>query len=167
MKTHGTTKTITHKEGAMKVRETAVLKRARETYGNKNQILVCIEELNELACVLAKYPRYENEHEAVKNLHDSVLDEVADVLIILDHIQAILNLSDEEVIERIGKKIDRLDRWLNDSSSMQRTLEDRAVGSVDCKTCENWKNPDYTMCKTCMSTEGTEGIRPFYKRKAD
>lgn len=28
-----------------------ILKQARDTYGNKNQILVCIEELNELACV--------------------------------------------------------------------------------------------------------------------
>ena len=46
-----------------------ILKRARDTYGNKNQILVCIEELNELACVLAKFPRYNNEEDAVEKLH--------------------------------------------------------------------------------------------------
>ena len=35
----------------MKTEEvTKVLERAREVYGNKNQILVSIEELNELAC---------------------------------------------------------------------------------------------------------------------
>ena len=41
--------------------EKKVLEEARNTYGSKNQILVCMEELNELACVLAKYPRYDDE----------------------------------------------------------------------------------------------------------
>ena len=140
-----------------------ILKRATDTYGNKNQILVCIEELNELACVLAKFPRYEDEGEAREKLMDKALDEVADVTIILEHVQKIFELTDEDIADRMLKKIERLDRWLRNSTSMQRTLEDRAVGTVDCNTCQNWENPEYSMCKTCMSTEGTEGIRPFYK----
>lgn len=144
-----------------------ILRKARETYGNKNQILVCIEELNELACVLAKYPRYENEEEATQKLKDSVLDEVADVLIILDHIQNILGLKDEEIGTRIELKVERLERWLRKSDSMQQTLEDRKVGAaeegedlISCKTCGQ---KDYNLCKTCMSTEGAEGIKPYYK----
>ena len=146
---------------------TKILKKAREVYGHKNQILVCIEELNELGAALAKYPRYEDEQEAKEKLHDKVLDEAADVLIILDHVQAIVGLTDEEIANRICEKAARLERWLSNSSSMQRTLEDRAVGVPECKTCENWENPDYHMCKTCMSTEGTEGVRPFYKPRKD
>lgn len=144
-----------------------VLETARKVYGNKNQILVCIEELNELACVLAKFPRYEDEGEAREKLMDKALDEVADVLIILDHVQKIFELADEDIADRMIKKIERLDRWLRNSTSMQRTLEDRVVGVVDCKTCQNCQNPDYSMCKTCMSTEGTEGVRPFYKPRKE
>lgn len=144
-----------------------VLEKARKVYGNKNQILVCIEELNELACVLAKFPRYEDEDEAREKLMDKALDEVADVMIILEHVQKIFNLTDEAIVDRMMKKIERLDRWLKNSTSMQRTLEDRVVGVVDCKTCQNWENPEYSMCKTCMSTEGTEGVRPFYKPRKE
>lgn len=144
-----------------------ILETARNVYGNKNQILVCIEELNELACVLAKFPRYEDEDEAREKLTEKVIDEVADVMIILDHVQKIFGIPDEAISDRIMKKIERLERWLKNSTSMQRTLEDRVVGVVDCNTCQNWQNPDYSMCKTCMSTEGTEGIKPFYKQRKE
>lgn len=144
-----------------------VLKLARETYGNKNQILVCIEELNELACVLAKYPRYDDENVAVKELSDKALDEFADVLIILDHVQNIMKLSDAEIDDRVCKKVSRLSRWLKSSNSMQTTIDDRAVEKTKCVTCENWSNPEYGKCKTCMSTESVEGIKPFYTPRKD
>ena len=148
---------------------TKILKKAREVYGHKNQILVCIEELNELGAALAKYPRYESEQEAKEKLHDTVLDEVADVLIILDHVQAIVGLTDEEIAGRICEKAARLERWLNNSSSMQRTLEDRAVGSErhSCLGCDNWENPEANMCGACMAAEATDGVRPFYKPRKD
>ena len=96
-----------------------VLETARKVYGNKNQILVCIEELNELACVLAKFPRYEDEDEAREKLTEKVIDEVADVMIILDHVQKIFGIPDEAIADRIMKKIERLERWLKNSTSMQ------------------------------------------------
>ena len=105
----------------------ATLSKARETYGNKNQILVCMEELCELACVLAKYPRYADEIKATKELHDKALDEVADVMIILDHVKSILNIGDEELSLRIDAKIERVSRWLDHSSDMQETVDDREV----------------------------------------
>lgn len=107
--------------------EKEALKRARETYGRKNQILVSIEELNELACVLAKYPRYEDEAQAVFELKEKVIDEVADVTIILDHIKAIFQLTENEIDERVTKKVGRLKRWLEQSSSMTQTVKDREV----------------------------------------
>lgn len=105
------------------------LSEARKIYGNKNQILVCMEELNELACVLAKYPRYEDEMKATQELHDKVLDEVADVMVILNHVQSIFGLSEEEVNNRILVKIERLKRWLLHSNSMQETIDDRSVNT--------------------------------------
>lgn len=145
-----------------------VLERARQVYGSKNQILVCIEELNELACVLAKYPRYEDEEEAKEKLHDKVLDEVADVTIILEHVRDIMGLSIGEIQGRMNAKVERLGRWLDESDSMQQTLEDRAV--IDCHTCIYKLNSssetleaDAMRCTTCLAAEATEGIKPFYK----
>lgn len=103
------------------------LAKARETYGSTTQILVAIEELNELACVLAKFPRYDSEYEAQLDLHQKAIDEVADVEIILHHVKAIFNLNQEEIDVRKVAKIERLQRWLDNSTSMQRTVEDRTV----------------------------------------
>ena len=143
------------------------LSKAREVYGNKNQILVCMEELNELACVLAKYPRYENETQATQELHNKVLDEVADVMVILNHVQNIFGLSDEEVNGRILAKIERLKRWLLHSNSMQETVEDRTVESSVCSDCKHNRNitdESYdSLCKPCHQAQVTEGIAPFYE----
>lgn len=103
------------------------LAKARDVYGNKNQILVAIEELNELACVLAKFPRYDSEYEAQTDLHQKAVDEVADVEIILHHVKAIFNLNQEEIDVRKVAKVERVQRWLDNSTSMQRTVEDRTV----------------------------------------
>lgn len=104
-----------------------ILKQCRDTYGDTAQILVSIEELNELACVLAKYPRYDNSRNAVEELWDKALDEVADVFIVLDHIVNILELSDEAVAARIEKKIQRVTRWLDTNNKFSQTLVDRTV----------------------------------------
>lgn len=104
-----------------------ILSQCRETYGDTAQILVSIEELNELACVLAKYPRYDDRMKAVTELKEKALDEVADVFIVLDHIVNILDLDDAEVAERITRKISRVSRWLRTNDKFSQTLVDRAV----------------------------------------
>jgi NTP pyrophosphatase (non-canonical NTP hydrolase) len=104
------------------------LQKARDTYGNKNQIMVSIEELNELACVLAKYPRYEEHEKAIEELKEKAVDEVADVMIVINHIVNIFEMDWQEEIEpRIDKKIERLRRWLEKSESMEQTTVDREV----------------------------------------
>lgn len=104
-----------------------ILQQCRETYGNTAQILVSIEELNELACVLAKYPRYDDPIQARTELHEKALDEVADVFIILDHIVNILDLTDFELRKRIEKKVQRVTRWLDTNNKFSQTLVDRTV----------------------------------------
>lgn len=159
------------------VDEAQTLYQARKTYGNKNQILVCIEELNELACVLAKFPRYEEEAQARHELHDKVVDELADVYIILEHIKSIFDVSNLGVMNRAKKKIDRLERWLTHSGSMQETVDDREVAETsekgkvdtnyDCSTCirkDCDKNAKNTLCRVCLSSEAVDGIKPYYKK---
>lgn len=140
-----------------------ILSKARRTYGNKNQILVCMEELNELACVLAKYPRYEDENEAVKTLYEKALDEVADVCTILEHVKAIFNISEEKLWERRCAKAARLKRWLEHSSSMVETTRDRVV--VQCKGCVYLNDRSMETyndkCVHCLKAQATEGIAPY------
>lgn len=146
------------------------LTQARKTYGNKNQILVCMEELNELACVLAKYPRYEDEHQATQELYDKVLDEVADVTVILNHVMNIFGIDNRALDARITKKITRLSRWLLHSESMQETVDDRVVDEEkpSCQTCvwsTECKEEDQiyiNQCKACMQAQATDGTYPFY-----
>lgn len=146
------------------------LKQARETYGNKNQILVCMEELNELATVLAKYPRYADESKATAELYDRVLDETADVVTILNHVINIFGITDKDLDERIEKKVARLERWLSHSDNMQETIDDRAVesGNSSCEGCIREKvrqdNEYESTCRLCKMAQATEGILPFYVR---
>lgn len=104
-----------------------ILKKAREVYGDKNQILVAIEELNELACICAKYPRYTNKEKAVTELREKVIDELADVCIVMDHIEAIFDVTDTDIWMRALKKGERVERWLKASTSMEQTTRDRKV----------------------------------------
>lgn len=105
------------------------LMRAREIYGYSNQILVAMEELNELAAVLAKYGRYSEHDKALHALKDKVIDEVADVLNVIDHIQAIFDISDENLVLRCEQKAQRLERWLSNSNDLEYTTVDRAVNN--------------------------------------
>lgn len=106
--------------------DTKPLDRARATYGDTNQIAVCIEELSELIKVLAKYFRYDKDT-AIEKLRADALDETTDVYIILEHVKGIFNLRNGEINKRAVAKLDRLNRWLNTSSDFSYTMEDREV----------------------------------------
>lgn len=99
----------------------------RKTYGNTTQILVSNEELCELAAVCAKFPRYKDPDKARAELHSAAIDEVADVMIILDHVINIFRLKDEDIRKRIDGKLDRIVRWLAKSSDQEQTTVDREV----------------------------------------
>lgn len=127
-----------------------VLAKARSTYGDTAQILVSTEELCELAAVCAKYPRYTDPEKARSELHSKVIDEVADVLIVLDHVVNIFGLSDQEVQGRIGGKINRLNRWLVQSTSQEQTTIDRTVGQP----------VGHNFCKGCVHVGDFQGLKP-------
>lgn len=157
-------KSIITEETIIKIQK--ILKTARETYGDNNQILVAIEELNELACVLAKYPRYDTKEEATAELREKVIDEFADVSIILDHVQNIFGITDEELMERILKKVSRLERWLSHSDSMEETTKDREIDIKipGCQTCRRPRTErSYEECCVhCLKGQALEGNYPFY-----
>lgn len=152
-----------------------VLAKARATYGDTAQILVSTEELCELAAVCSKYPRYETKEKAQDELHDKAVDEVADVLIVLDHVINIFGLAPVDIGDRVAGKIARLERWLNTSNSMEQTTVDREVPEqltiddmmnhkqhkqeLPCTNCKN--RGDFNnlklggLCLRCVESQGS------------
>lgn len=135
-----------------------ILALAREHYGYKNQILVAIEELNELASVLPKYPRYDLHEEAVKALREAVLDECSDILNVIDHIQAIFDISDEELIYHAAEKMRRVAKWLFKETA-QASVEDREIPDKPCPLCVyNGGDPFMLPCLHCNTQPGYQGF---------
>lgn len=104
-----------------------VLQRARETYGAHKQIGVAAEECTELAKELIKSFRYDSFDDAVSNTKENVIDEVADVLIVLDHVFKLFNITAEDIQPHITKKLQRLEYWLDNSDSIEFTTKCREV----------------------------------------
>ena len=144
-----------------------LLETAQATYGYANQIVVAIEELCELGAVLSKYPRYDFHDDAVEALRDKVLEETADAIIVLRHVQMIFGIQPTEIEDMMDKKLNRLKRWLeSDDKSFHHTTEDRAVDETDCAGCYYWEHIDeHAPCAICsnfshrrlLSVEVTEG----------
>ena len=130
-----------------------LLETAQANYGYANQVAVAIEELCELGAVLSKYPRYDFHDDAMTALRDKVLEETADVIIMMRHIQMIFNIQPNELSDMMDKKLSRLKRWLsNDDKSFHHTTEDRAVGEEElvCKdTCYYWEHVDEVTPEIC------------------
>lgn len=136
-----------------------LLQTAQETYGYANQVVVAIEELCELGAVLSKYPRYDFHDDAMKALRDKVVEETADVVIMLRHIQMIFGIQPDELEAMMDKKLHRLKRWMeSDDKSFSHTTKDRVVGMTgDCTGCYYWEhveelNPD--TCAKCPHAGG-------------
>lgn len=104
---------------------------ARKAYGDKNQIIVAMEELSELSCAIAKFCRYNTTEEAVQMTVAKVIGEVADVMIILDTIQRIYGYPMKEVYLIMERKLNRLDGWLIKSASMTQTTIYRELDSAE------------------------------------
>lgn len=134
------------------------LRRAREKYGYKNQISICMEELNELAAVLPKYIRYDYHEEAVNGMREKVIDECADVLNAIDHIQEIFGITDEDLVLRSAKKMDRVAGWLI-KGGKKVTLEERDIPDKPCPLCKfNGGDPFAMPCWYCNTHQDYGGF---------
>lgn len=103
-----------------------LLKKARDTYGSRTQVTIAAEECSELTKELLKYLRFEEPETGVEKTRKSVISETADVLIIMDHIFNIFEISSWELIDQIDLKLKRLKKWLDNSNSIEYTTKDRS-----------------------------------------
>jgi hypothetical protein len=110
-----------------------LLKRAQEEFGYANQVTVTTEELCELAAVLSKYPRYPNHELASAAIRGKVVEEMADVIICLEHLYMIFKVQDNEIDAAVGAKLERLERWLDSGKGFHVTTQDREVRPLEPK----------------------------------
>lgn len=108
-----------------------ILQRARDTYGPHKQIGVAAEECTELAKELIKSFRYDDFSDAVTNTREAVIDEVADVLIVTDHIISLYGIMPSDLKPHIRRKLDRLNYWLNNSDSIEFTTQVRTIDTQE------------------------------------
>lgn len=78
-----------------------VLMEAIQHYGSDHQLNVAIEEMAELTKEICKRKR-------MANNRNEIIEEMADVLIMLEQLKLIFNISSIELEEQINFKIDRL-----------------------------------------------------------
>lgn len=86
------------------------IERNLEMHGVEYQLLVCFEELSELTKAITKAERYPGDISRVGD----VAEELADVSICIETIKMIYGISDENLKEEVGRKINRLERMMDD-----------------------------------------------------
>ena len=75
--------------------------KAKEKFGLENQFVVALEELSELQKEITKYMRCDGNRE-------HLIEEIADVRIMLAQITYFLQIQDEEILKVISFKLKRL-----------------------------------------------------------
>ena len=101
-----------------------ILKKAIDTYGAEPQLNVAIEELSELIKEICKHKRGADNIEAI-------IEEMADVYIMLEQMQMIFDLGSTVIPVAMQKKIDRLEKRLNKES--KDTENNEIVRCIECK----------------------------------
>lgn len=82
-----------------------VLEKAVETYGKDMQLTVAIEELSELIKEICKHKRGADNR-------DKIIEEMADVYIMLSQIEIIFDVTDSEIEKVMDEKLDRTEARL-------------------------------------------------------
>lgn len=108
----------------MKPENTRTIHRVISTFGEKNQKMQTLEELMELQAAL-----FENIHRETEN-RDAIVEEVADVEVMLAQLKEIFNIKPEEIEKLQDYKLRRLDHTIekylakhkNESSNSQNEI---------------------------------------------
>ena len=139
--------------------DSKTLQAARETYGAHKQIGVAAEECTELAKELIKAFRYDDFEDAVKNTKENVVDEVADVLIVFDHILNLYNITTSDLQPHITRKLDRLRYWLEHSKSIEFTMQHRSLSAEDQAEAEAFNKYQQKLYKDMAEQESGESFK--------
>jgi len=109
-----------------------------EEYGHKPQLQMLIEEMAELTKAICKFNRVDDraKREPVQaaectEVIENLIDEMADVQIMILQLQHFINLSDESFKERMNKKLDRQIERIN-KRSRKSCIKCENCGDEEC-----------------------------------
>jgi NTP pyrophosphatase (non-canonical NTP hydrolase) len=88
-----------------KQEEKRIIEQTIDLYGTDLQCFVACEELAELIQAISKALRTDNDDNK-----DNLIEEMADVYIILEQLQELYTISDELINEKITEKLERQDK---------------------------------------------------------
>ena len=90
------------------MKEDVVFKMCLDTYGSNPQMDIAVEEMSELMKALLKYRRASAKAptEELVRLRDAIIDELADVKIMVRQMELLFEC-DSEVAERMSQKVER------------------------------------------------------------
>ena len=101
--------------GKMVPDDERIMQQAIETYGVQAQCDVAIEEMAELTKAIVKIRRVADDYEKTQAALENLLEEIADVDIMIDQMK--IMWGPKQVEEYRRKKLERLDRRLQDDRS--------------------------------------------------
>ena len=87
----------------------SILQDTINTYGTDNQLMVAVEELSELQKEICKAFRGQLNEQ-------NLIEEIADVLIMIEQVKMIYGIRDKDVDVEIGVKLSRLHSRLHDGT---------------------------------------------------
>lgn len=76
------------------------IQKSNEQLGEKTKLVVCMEEAAELSQAISKY--YRNKPDRL-----NLIEEIGDMVICIESLKQICNITEEEIIKAINVKIDR------------------------------------------------------------
>ena len=76
------------------------IRKSNEQLGEKTKLVICMEEAAELSQAISKY--YRNKPDRL-----NLIEEIGDMIICIESLKQICNITEEEIIKAINVKIDR------------------------------------------------------------
>lgn len=97
-------------------KDSIVIEKAINYFGVQLQIIVAIEELAELQKELTKFLRADNNEKCAIYDEDNIIEEIADVTIMIKQLMVIFEVNQEIVDKMIEYKLERLNQYLDNIS---------------------------------------------------
>ena len=100
-----------------------VMKEAIKKNGKLRQSVIAMEECSELIKAISKMIRYSYDEDLNSVYRDDLIEEMADVYIILDELKMMYDILEFDIEEVIKRKIDREEGRINDGFCGEKTTE--------------------------------------------
>ena len=105
------------------IHQRKIMKKALEKNGKLKQSVIAMEECSELIKAISKMIRYSYDEDLDSVYRDNLIEEMADVYIILDELKIMYDILEFDIEQIIKQKIDREEGRICDGVSLENGEE--------------------------------------------